>query len=698
MSPPSYIEISEISLADLVPPLEAADEGSSCGRRLRSYRSMRHVWRAFMMWLLLLAISLTNSSVGDKPSSFERMFGNSTLFPDLEHHFNRINNSLNRGMMLAQADRQLPGTILAKQGARPAYHIVMIPGFVTSGLEVWSAEQCAQKYFRQRIWGALVQARGFFTERDCWRKHLSLDPYTGGDPKNIKLRAAQGFDAADYFLTAYWVWDKLISNLAEVGYDGSNMSMFTYDWRLAFPLLEERDGYFTKLKAHIEATHKTSGKKVLLAAHSMGSQVITYFFAWVTSPESKGGGGGGAKWVDEHIHSFVNIAGPMLGVSKAIPSILSGEMKDTNVMMGTFGSMVENFFGRKLRKDLWSSWGSLWSMLPKGGDAIWGPGVDLCNETAGFNGQYHCNSTKAAPFLSFTDPKETSEKDKDSLSATACNVDSEHTSAVQKTISEFSEKKEWTLEETIDFMQTWGAGLGSEHASTRLLSFKDGDGKPEKASWHDPTRTALPHAPNMKVYCLYGVGLPTERSFFYKRNMESKEVVGSESVQQCAASPADLPFIMDGNHEDAEHNVHYGVTMTDGDASVPLLSLGYMCVEGWKTKKLNPSGSPVVTREYPHQQEFTVEDPMRGGPLSADHVDILGNHKMMYDFLKIATDFHSEELKDQIHSDITNLVSRIRSHPVNMDKDHRSKRRTSRKSLHSFVKNIFKRRRNSQRT
>ena len=36
----------------------------------------------------------------------------------------------------------------------------------------------------------------------------------------------------------------------------------TYDWRLAVPLLEQRDGYFTKLKAAIEGAHKLHKEKV----------------------------------------------------------------------------------------------------------------------------------------------------------------------------------------------------------------------------------------------------------------------------------------------------------------------------------------------------------------------------------------------------------------------------------------------------
>jgi hypothetical protein len=42
----------------------------------------------------------------------------------------------------------------------------------------------------------------------------------------------------------------------------------------------------------------------------------------------------------------------------------------------------------------------------------------------------------------------------------------------------------------------------------------------------------------------------------------------------------------------------HGVKFADGDGSVPLLSMGYLCVDGWKRKEFNPSGAKVVTREY----------------------------------------------------------------------------------------------------
>lgn len=50
--------------------------------------------------------------------------------------------------------------------------------------------------------------------------------------------------------------------------------------------------------------------------------MFPYFLKWV---ESQQGGQGGPKWVDEHIESFVNIAGPLMGVPKAVTSLLSGK-------------------------------------------------------------------------------------------------------------------------------------------------------------------------------------------------------------------------------------------------------------------------------------------------------------------------------------------------------------------------------------
>ena len=54
--------------------------------------------------------------------------------------------------------------------------------------------------------------------------------------------------AADYLIPGYWLWAKVIQNLADIGYDSDDMLMACYDWRLAFPILETRDKFLSELK------------------------------------------------------------------------------------------------------------------------------------------------------------------------------------------------------------------------------------------------------------------------------------------------------------------------------------------------------------------------------------------------------------------------------------------------------------------
>ncbi len=114
--------------------------------------------------------------------------------------------------------------------------------------------------------------------RDKWISALMLDPVTGLDPPGVKVRAAEGIDAASSFIQGYWLWcvpvhrascmrsdvrlvntiylpllrSKIVENLAVVGYDTNNLHLAPYDWRLSYYNLEERDGYFSKLRGTIE--------------------------------------------------------------------------------------------------------------------------------------------------------------------------------------------------------------------------------------------------------------------------------------------------------------------------------------------------------------------------------------------------------------------------------------------------------------
>lgn len=474
----------------------------------------------------------------------------------------------------------------------------------------------------------------------------------------------------------YWVWSKIFENLADMDYDASSMTMEAYDWRLPFQLLEERDSYLTHLKHKIEAYHTSTGKKIVLTSHSMGALVVHYFFTWVTESRKRGGGGGGKKWVDKHVHAFVNIAGAQLGVVKASSALLSGEMSDT-VFLGGIGNVVEHFVPRKARKDLWSSWGSLWAMLPKGGDGIWSIGADMVTKPSNQDQSVADNEEKAR--LEFADAMNENLfvlSDVDSVaesenSVLSCNRDELIDPATETTVNEallkFASAKNHTVEQTIDFLLKWGGGMGPNISSAKLHSFDYH--KPEKPSprtWHDISQTPLPYAPKMKIYCMYGVGIETERAYVYKRNsgeqrsfMEDNHSVGG------TAQMVDPPFILDTSVEDPDNEVVHGIKYADGDGSVPLTSLGYMCAGPWRDKKsgLNPSGSKVIIREYLHQPGFAVDDPMRKGPYSSEHVDILGNVEMMEDLMKIVTDHEIDSLQDKIESDIMGIVQRIEEHP-----------------------------------
>merc|ERR1712232_516183 len=45
------------------------------------------------------------------------------------------------------------GVRMAREGVSAQSPVILIPGIITTGLEVWDGEDCIKSYFRQRIWG-----------------------------------------------------------------------------------------------------------------------------------------------------------------------------------------------------------------------------------------------------------------------------------------------------------------------------------------------------------------------------------------------------------------------------------------------------------------------------------------------------------------------------------------------------------------
>lgn len=519
-----------------------------------------------------------------------------------------------------------PGFDLRAKNITNKHPVIIIPGVISSGLESWGLGEESKKYFRKRMWGTMNMFQSILMDKQSWMKHIMLDPETGLDPPNVKLRAAQGLDAADYFVTGYWIWAKIIENLAAVGYDNNNLHLAAYDWRLAYPDLEKRDKYFTKLKATIEITVKAEGEKAVILCHSMGGSVLLYFLHWV---ESDLGGKGGKQWVEEYIDSVVNIAGTMLGAVKSIPSILSGEQRETVQPMAQF--LLDRFLTQQDRIDIFRNWGGIASMIPKGGNAVWGDSNKAPDDSdaSNFEGTY-------GNFIQFLA--------KDGLTHSTTRLRGDE---IQHDIPKHKSFNNLTLEDTIELMFE---ETGKKYANKIKSIYSYGLAKSESemqpnspATWSNPLESQLPNAPSLKIYCVYGYGLSTERNYFYTPN---------------PTSPNQPVFSIDSSVNLPNYETLSGVRQGLGDGSVPLISLGYMCAEGWKNKLYNPNGVKVITREFKDQSSPIYED-IRGGRNTSEHINILGNHQVTHDILRIATGFETDKIQDQITSNIKEIAKKI---------------------------------------
>jgi phospholipid:diacylglycerol acyltransferase len=169
------------------------------------------------------------------------------------------------------------GEAMRDRGLTAVHPVVIIPGIISTNLESWSTHPDFRAFFRTRIWGGLGMLSQVMFNKEKWIAAMMLDPATGLDPHcGAKVRAAEGIDAASSFVQGYWIWcandhcfvirgrhvpvlnlssirSKIVENLAAVNYDTSNLHLAAYDWRVSYWNLEERDGYFSKLKGTIEA-------------------------------------------------------------------------------------------------------------------------------------------------------------------------------------------------------------------------------------------------------------------------------------------------------------------------------------------------------------------------------------------------------------------------------------------------------------
>lgn len=369
----------------------------------------------------------------------------------------------------------------------------------------------------------------------------------------------------------------------------------------------------------------------------MGSTVMLYFFKWVESPEH---GNGGPTWVEDNVEALISIAGTHLGVVKAMSAFLSGEMKDTVQVHPAGAYVLERFFSRRERQTLFRSWAGSASMWMKGGDAVWGNATSAPDDMSD-------DARSHGELILFRESV---------LSTEGANSGLRNMTA--------SEASTWILERTPTQFQKMiesNYSFGIERDEEQLKR-----NNKDHRKWSNPLEIQLPNAPTTKFYCVYGHGKETERSYWYTREgYEHDEVQADRVDAQCAnitdcmtpRAPLDLPLLRK-SQIDAEYTaegespqVMNGVRMGEGDGTVNLLSLGAMCVEGWKRKRWNPAGIEVVTVELPHEPSLTIP---RGGGTTADHVDVLGATALNEIILRVATGGG-----DQIHD---SFVSRIRDY------------------------------------
>lgn len=478
--------------------------------------------------------------------------------------------------------------VKAELGLIAKHPVVMIPGVISTGLESWGTEGTAEcpslPHFRKRIWGSMYMIRAMFMDKTCWLKHIMLDTETGLDPEGIIVRAAQGFEAADFFMAGYWIWNKIIQNLSILGYEPNKMVTAAYDWRLAYLDLERRDHYFSALKSQIELLKHQHNEKTVLMGHSMGSQVVYYFMKWAEA-DGENFGNGGRNWVNDHIAAFIDIAGSTLGAPKAVPALISGEMKDTVQLNALAVYGLEKFFSKKERLDMLRTFGGIASMFPKGGELIWGS-----LEKGAVDDALSPNKNETfANFIRFDEK-----------------------------VGPYSSKN-LTMDESIEYLldlsPKWFQDRTREQYSFGAASTPEElEANNDKfVTWSNPLEAPLPNAPDMKVFCFYGVGNPTERAYMYQEEPNKS----AERLNVSMKAP----------------NNETPVFFTDGDGTIPLLAHS-MCHK-WKTSKhYNPGASPVKIVEIAHEPgRFDI----RGGAKTAEHVDILGSAELNELILKVAS-------------------------------------------------------------
>lgn len=125
----------------------------------------------------------------------------------LETEWQKLRGSIPELWNLANDGREFQvGEAMKARGLTAHHPVVLVPGIVSTGLESWSTHPDYRPFFRQKMWGGFNMLSQVTFNKERWIAAMMLDPITGLDPGEAKIRAAEGIDAASTFIQGYWLW------------------------------------------------------------------------------------------------------------------------------------------------------------------------------------------------------------------------------------------------------------------------------------------------------------------------------------------------------------------------------------------------------------------------------------------------------------------------------------------------------------
>jgi phospholipid:diacylglycerol acyltransferase len=262
------------------------------------------------------------------------------------------------------------------------------------------------------------------------------------------------------------------------------------------------------------------------------------------------------------------------------------------------------------------------SMLPKGGEPVWGNLTWAPDDLP-----YPLQNKTHGNFISF--------KPEDNItSAARQNLSMDNAFEYLLNVSE-----PWYVEQV---KHSYSHGIAYTSKAVEL-----NENKP--TTWVNPLEARLPSAKNLKIYCFYGIGKPTERSYFYKENELSLNGYVNVSIDTSVTPFSNGRFGQAGT-------IDHGVAFGEGDGTVNLVSTGYMCAKGWRQiKRYNPANIKITTFEMPHEPDRFNP---RGGPNTGDHVDILGRSSLNDLILRVAGG-KGAQIEDNFESRIWEISNKV---------------------------------------